>query len=224
MRRVSTRSGNTLQTFNKLVKTIQIIDLDTQPQEQYMMWVISLILLAVAAYFIISALNSKNKIETQNQASDGEVIDGESAQLSDTTSTDAFQNAGGTPAGSGSGNDSPSASNDGSLSGGAANEPTSSKASSTSTVAAAAAVGAVSTAAASTAAAIASASAHTLKGVTGNGIGDIQEMIKILNLRDSDSRRLTIEKDQFAGLASGTSKLAENELSAIADKLRWMLR
>ncbi|MEE9334670.1 MAG: hypothetical protein V3U65_11340 [Granulosicoccaceae bacterium] len=171
-----------------------------------MSWVISLILLAVAAYFVISALSSKNKYDVRNQATDGEVDDSESAQLAgDTTSSDAFQHAGGAPAGAGSSSGtSGSAGSGGSSVGGS--------------VAGAAAVGAT------TAAAIASARKHNIKGVTGNSAGEIQEMLKILNLRDSDAARLAIEKAQFAELKSGTSKLGANELAAVADKLRWMLR
>ena len=189
-----------------------------------MMWVISLLLLAVAAYFLISALNSKNKFDTDTQASDGEVIDSESAQLaSDASSSEALQHAGGAPAGLGSGSGSSSASSNASLSGRPASSASTGSISSSSTstggvVAGAAAVGVSATAA------IDSAREHNLKNVTGNGIGDIQEMLKILNLRDSDSSRLAIEKDQFAGLKSGSSNLDANELTAIADKLRWMLR
>ena len=197
-----------------------------------MSWVISLILLAVAAYFVISALNSKNQYNIKNQAIDGEIDAAESAQLSsDTTSGDAFQNAGGAPAGAGSGSGTAGSAGSGSGSGTSASSASSASGSDSSasastdgaSVAGVAAMGATA-AAATAAAAIANAREHNLKGVAGNSVGEIQEMFKILNLRDSDAGRLAIEKDQFAALKSGTSKLGANELTAVADKLRWMLR
>ncbi len=204
-----------------------------------MTWVISLILLAVAAYFLISALSSKNNYDLKNQTSDAEISEGESAQLdNNATSSDAFQNAGGAPAGasssagnttdsSASANTASSGAAAGSAGGGSgassgaasANNGASNGSSSGASVAGgAAAVGVTA------AAAIASAREHNLKGVTGNSIGEIQEMLKILNLRDSDAGRLAINKDQYAALKSGASDMGATELASVADKLRWMLR
>jgi hypothetical protein len=174
-----------------------------------MSWVITLILLAVAAYFLLNALRGKNQHDLQNQqASIADADTQDVAQPSDTSSSDAFQHAGGMPSGT--------TDNTASNAGGTASAAGSRVANGAAAVAGTAGVTA--------AAAIASAREHTLKAVSGSGIGDIQEMLKILNLSDSDSSRLAIDKDQFAALKSGNSSLQDAELSTIADKLRWMLR
>ncbi len=190
-----------------------------------MSWVITLILLAVAAYFLLNALKGKNQHDMQNQqASLGEVDSSDVVQAGETTSADAFQHAGGMPSAAAD-NTANGTGSTGGASTTAANAPNNSggagSAIGTTTKGAAAVAGA---AGVSAAAAIASAREHTLKAVSGNGIGDIQEMIKILNLRDTDSSRLAIDKEQFTALKSGNSSMQTNELTAIADKLRWMLR
>ncbi len=49
----------------------------------------------------------------------------------------------------------------------------------------------------------AKAAAHGVK--SGNEVQDVHELIKILNLRDSDASRLGIDRDQFNTLANGSA-------------------
>ncbi|MEE9320574.1 MAG: hypothetical protein V3U76_09025 [Granulosicoccus sp.] len=54
---------------------------------------------------------------------------------------------------------------------------------------------------------------------------DVREMIKILNLRDSDASRLDISKSDFANVWSGdTGAVTADVLDSVAAKLRNMLR
>jgi len=61
---------------------------------------------------------------------------------------------------------------------------------------------------------------------TGDVKQDIREMIKILNLAAPDAGRLGISSETLLALRSGSADSASNEqeLSAVADKLRHMLR
>lgn len=54
--------------------------------------------------------------------------------------------------------------------------------------------------------------------------GSVREMIKILNLRDSDASRLGIEKDQFQALWQGSSDgINANTLSDVRSRLQQMM-
>lgn len=60
---------------------------------------------------------------------------------------------------------------------------------------------------------------------TGDTSTDVQEMIKILNLAEPDAGRLNISRDQFNALRSGNSSAApaSDQLNDVAAKLRNML-
>lgn len=58
---------------------------------------------------------------------------------------------------------------------------------------------------------------------TEDQVEDIQEMFKILNLRDSDAPRLGIEADTYNRIKSGdTSGVGSTQLDEVADRLRAM--
>ena len=59
---------------------------------------------------------------------------------------------------------------------------------------------------------------------TGDTASDVREMIKILNLRESDAPRLGVEKDEFAMLAGGSGgQLSDDKLRAARDRLVGLL-
>jgi|GEM_PF-3275223 len=60
---------------------------------------------------------------------------------------------------------------------------------------------------------------------TGDTAADIREMIKILNLRDSEADRLHLSTERFEALRHGNRDGIDDEtLTAVADRLRRMLR
>jgi|GEM_PF-3549885 len=60
---------------------------------------------------------------------------------------------------------------------------------------------------------------------TGDSLVDAREMIKILNLAEPDAGRLAISREQFAALRSGNAAAAPSadQLKAVTEKLRSML-
>ena len=59
---------------------------------------------------------------------------------------------------------------------------------------------------------------------SGDSALDVREMLKILNLRESDAKRIDLSADDYRGLKAGTSALPQETVSAVADKLRAMIR
>ncbi len=58
---------------------------------------------------------------------------------------------------------------------------------------------------------------------TGDPALDVREMLKILNLRESDAKRLAISESDYKALKAGNSVLPPEDLTAVAEKLRAMI-
>lgn len=198
------------------------------------MWLITLIILAIVAFFIVKYVKS----QSQRQAAEKERL-GQSTGIEGTleherphsaqSSSNAHRNA------------------TGSTGSGAVSTPTGQSAGAAGTAgrsvaagggagaaagagAVAAGVGAVAAAgAAATAAGVRSAtgaaSGTGLALDTGDVVGDIREMIKILNLAEPDARRLSITPEQLRALrnADAQGMPDANALNEVASRLRKML-
>lgn len=75
---------------------------------------------------------------------------------------------------------------------------------------------------ASTSAATALAGDFTVS--SGNAAEDVRDMLKVLNLRESDAKRLALSAADYRGLKDGNSALPEDAIVAVADTLRRMIR
>lgn len=165
------------------------------------MWFITLLVLALAAFFIIKAVKAHSARQAAEQQEnlrlqEGTGLAGSLNQESQTTSA----------------------------SSGAADTTT---ASGKAAVAGAAtsAAGAAAAVTASRATDMASGSAQGLGIETGDSLHDAREMIKILNLAEPDAGRLAISREQFSALRSGNAEQAppSDVVAEVADKLRRML-
>lgn len=174
-----------------------------------LMWFITLLVLALAAFFIVKTVKAKAKNQEANQE-----------QIPQTTEVSGGLNRGQTEPSS-----SDSRSENSNV--GVESATDSVKAGSVAAVAAVSAAAVVTTGAAKGAinAATSAVSASSLDLNTGDVGHDVREMIKILNLADADAGRLAITKDEFSAIrqGNGSDMPAESVLSSVADRLRHML-
>lgn len=169
------------------------------------MWFIILLVLALAAFFIVKAVKAQ---ALRKQAEQERLAEG--SGLAGTLSHEAHDGNSAMPAA-----DTASA-----------QSPGSTVASGT-----AAAVGAAGAAAAGHAAgssgATAKADAHiaATEFNSGDPLRDIQEMIKVLNLAEPDAGRLAISREEFQAIRQGNEANlpSSDSLAAVADKLQRML-
>ncbi len=151
-----------------------------------MIWLIAIILLAVAAYFLMQAFGEKNQLKSQTNSSNRQE---KSDQLSNEPN-------GRSDAGAG----------------------------------VAGAIGAIGVKNAIQSSAI----AHNEPGSTstnisavpdsGDALIDVREMLKILNLRQSDASRLGIDQDQYNSIKGGAAGgLDGNQVQGVAERLQKML-
>lgn len=165
------------------------------------MWLISLIILALLAFFIVKYITSQSERKRAEQERLVQTpgikgsLDHQTAQAGSGTTTTA----------------SPSTESVSTTAGPAAHTTTAKGASATS--ASIAAVGA------------AAAGASHLALDSGNTLEDVREMIKILNLAEPDATRLAITPEQLRALrnADTSAMPAEGVLDDLADRLRKML-
>lgn len=171
---------------------------------------IILLLVIVGLYLLFKAFSGKG---AGSPGTDSDAGSGDPAELPSGTSGNLADGSG--VAGSGS----------------AANAVGSAASAGSSAVAAGAgAVAAVGATAAGAANASANAAAGTSAGRassavnTGDELHDVHEMLKILNLRDSDASRLAIDKAQYNDIKAGNvSGLPDAMIADVAGKLRKML-
>ena len=202
------------------------------------MWVIALVLLAIAAYFIVRLLLTKNEqsdISSESSTgggTSGGATPGGDASLPGTGNIDeATQNANVTrePDGNSGGRpvvEATVAATTGDTSADAATAGIAAGA-----AAAGVAIGAVATAGVTTVAAASPATASAVESSaaapavsSGNHILDIQDMLKILNLRDSDASRLAINREQYNSLTAGDAGDLNNEqVQAVVSRLQRMM-
>lgn len=183
------------------------------------MWLIALVLLALAAYFIVRLLLPKNEISdissevSTGGGTSGGATPGDDASLPGASNIDeATHNANvhGEPDG-----------NPGETPAVGATE-----AATTGDTATDAATGGVTTvAAASPATTSATESSAAAPAVnSGNHILDIQDMLKILNLRDSDANRLAISREQYNSLKTrNAGDLNSEQVQGVLSRLQQMM-
>lgn len=217
------------------------------------MWLIALVLLAIAAYFIVRLLLTKNDIsDSSSEASTGDgtsggATPGDEASLPGAGNIDeATQNAnvngepdgnpGGTPAvgaaeATTAGDTSADAATAGIATGAAAAGVAMGAVAAAADTAADAAVtdaatgGVTALAAASPATTSATQSSAVAPAVnSGNHILNIQDMLKILNLRDSDANRLAISREQYNSLKTGDAgDLNSEQVQGVVNRLQQMM-
>ncbi len=162
------------------------------------MWFLTLLILALAAFFIVKAVKSQaqRKLAEQDRLSEGSGLAGtlpheSQAQTSTTDPSETSVEPG--------------------------NEATGS----------ATASGGMATATAAMATAAASASLHAAtQGLSTDDLAlDVQEMIKILNLAEPDAGRLAISREEFSAIRHGDEAAmpSPETLAQVADRLRQML-
>jgi len=207
------------------------------------MYVVILIVLAIAAYFLIQYMKKRSTTRSlENSAQPhGELTDGRPGAASNaegTTGADAAaRHAEGqsTAAGSSSAVDS---STGGSSTGGASKGGAAAAAAAAGTLAAGAAAAAVAAGAQAggTSGATSGATARVSTGSHSTGAtndatqlaggdkhGNVREMMKILNLRDADASRLGISKDDFNRLWKGDASADAGLVDEVTDRLQRML-
>lgn len=172
------------------------------------MWFITLLVLALAAFFIVKIVTGKAK----NQTAEQERL----SQATEVSSSHKQAQA------------EPSNSDNRSVDSNtvAEHNTDSAKVGSAAAVTAVAAAAVVAdTTKGAISAATSAVSASSLGLNTGDVGHDVREMIKILNLSDTDAGRLAITKEQFSAIRqdNGSDMPAEGDLSSVADRLRHML-
>jgi hypothetical protein len=219
------------------------------------MWLIALVLLAIAAYFIVRLLLTKNEQSdiSGSEASKGGGTSGGATHSGDASLPvagnidEATQNAnlGGEPLGNPGETPAVEASVAATAEDTSADTATAGIA--TGAAAAGVAIGAVaaagvtaadaaaadaaaagvtSSAAASPATATSTATSSTTTPAvsSGNHILDIQDMLKILNLRDSDASRLAISREQYNSLKTGDAgDLNSEQVQGVVSRLQQMM-
>ena len=226
------------------------------------MWLIALVLLAIAAYFIVRLLLTKNEQSEINSeaamddgTSRGATHSGDASLPGAGNSDEAIQNAnaggepqgnpGGTPAvaatvAATAGDTTADAATAGIATGAvaagvaigaaatagdtAADAAVADAAAAGVTTADAASSGVTTDAAASPATASATESSAAAPALSGNHMLDIQDMLKILNLRDSDASRLAISREQYNSLKTGDAgDFNSEQVQAVISRLQRMM-
>lgn len=197
-----------------------------------MMWLVTLLILAIIAYFVVKSVSSniRNRQAGSNSSGTNE-IDHANAQQH------ALANSGSTDDNGSASASSESMTRQGSNAIDSSGAGQSSTAASTSSSRSSATTGIAATAAGATvagavASAVAGSSAegsthHSAGGgiSSGNTLSDVREMIKILNLDAPDASRLAIDREQLVALRKGDANGIPDasSLEEIAVKLRNML-
>jgi len=180
-----------------------------------MLWFITLLVLALAAFFIIKAV----KATAERRSADQHRLQGGSG-LTGTLNHETKASTGSTPHADTSSAPDVTSTNDSGQSGNMAATATAGVA-----VAGAAAVAASGGNQHAQVAASPSEGQQSQVLNSGDSLVDAREMIKILNLAEPDAGRLAISREQFAALRSGDAAAAPSadQLDAVTDKLRSML-
>lgn len=197
-----------------------------------MMWLVTLLILAIIAYFVVKSVSSniRNRQAGSNSSGTNEIEHANAQQRALADSGPAHDN-GSTSASSESMTRQGADAIDGSNAGQSptAASTSSSRSSATTGIAATAAGAAVAGAVASavTGSSTEGSTNHSASGGinTGNTLGDVREMIKILNLDAPDASRLAIDREQLVALRKGDANGIPDasSLEEIAVRLRNML-
>lgn len=195
-----------------------------------MWWLLGLLITALIAFFAVKAITASTvKKQLQSKLLGQEALDSTAARSETTSSEQPTANAGNVTGAGSEITDTASAAADAS---GTSGSPGSSGTSGAAGVAGvAAAAGAASIAAAVGGAASANSGGGSSSGLdantvnTGNAATDIAEMMKILNLAESDASRLDITRDEFEALRQADAAVIADaaKIDNVASRLRKML-
>lgn len=197
-----------------------------------MWWLLGLLITALIAFFAVKAITASTvKKQLQSKLLGQEALDSTAARSETTSSEQPTADAGNVTGAGSEITDTASAAADASGTSGTSGTPGSSGTSGAAGVAGvAAAAGAASIAAAVGGAASANSGgsssgldANTVN--TGNAATDIAEMMKILNLAESDASRLDITRDEFEALRQADAAVIADaaKIDNVASRLRKML-